>query len=169
MTKKLVTEESGHYYTRAGGTYTEVSPGGSSTDPNAVHKTIAGEIAELTLKEAPGSSDVVMIEDASAGNAKRRATVASLTGSGGVPEAPNDGKLYGRKSTGWVEATASAVGADATGAATAAVGAHVSGTTHIAEAPSDGTQYARKNAGWEAVGGSGLTHAQVLSRVLLGG
>jgi hypothetical protein len=168
MTKRIVFEESGHYYTKANGTSTEVSPGGSATDPNAIHKTTAGEIAAITLKEAPGASDVVLIEDASAGNAKRRVTVASLSGSGGVPEAPNDGKLYGRKSAGWVEATATAVGADASGAATAAVGSHVSGTTHLPDAASDGKQYARKDGAWsEVVSGSGLTHAQVMSRVIL--
>ena len=119
MTKRVVLEESGHYYTRIGATSTEVFPGGSATDTDAIHKTTSGEIAALTLKEAPGSSDLVMIEDASASNAKRRVTVASLSGSSGVPEAPNDGKLYARKSLGWVEADAAAVGADASGSASA--------------------------------------------------
>ena len=41
----------------------------------------------------------------------------------------------------------------------------------ITDAPSDGTTYCRKNAAWvEApTGSAGLTHPQIMSRVLLGG
>jgi hypothetical protein len=49
------------------------------------------------------------------------------TGSGGVPEAPNDGKLYARKSLAWTEATAAEVGAEAAGT----TAAHAALTTGV--------------------------------------
>ena len=51
-------------------------------DPDAFHKDVANEIGSLTLV-APADSDVVLVEDASAGFAKRKVTVASLGGGGG--------------------------------------------------------------------------------------
>jgi hypothetical protein len=65
--------------------------------------------------------------------------------------------------------TYSSVGADVAGAATSAVAGHVSAVTHLSDAASDGKQYARKDGTWtEVVAGSGLTHAQVMSRAILG-
>lgn len=49
---------------------------------------------------------------------------------GGIPEAPNDGNLYGRKNEEWSQVT---------------------GTGGIPEAPSDGSLYGRKDKSWEKV------------------
>lgn len=51
----------------------------------------------------------------------------SLSGTGGIAEAPKDGKTYGRNNGSWVE------------------------TSQMDEAPSDGNAYARKNKGWANV------------------
>lgn len=51
----------------------------------------------------------------------------SLSGSGGISDAPKDGKTYGRNNGSWVE------------------------TSQMDEAPSDGNAYARKNKGWASV------------------
>lgn len=48
----------------------------------------------------------------------------SLSGTGGIAEAPKDGKTYGRNNGSWVE------------------------TSQMEEAPNDGSAYARKNKGW---------------------
>lgn len=59
----------------------------------------------------------------------------------GIPEAPEDGKLYGRKDGVWEE---------------------VVGGSGVPEAPEDGKQYARKDAGWsEVTGGPGDTYTNV--------
>ena len=52
-----------------------------------------------------------------------------IAGGGGIPDAPSDGTLYGRKNAAWDAVPAPG----------------------IADAPSDGTLYARKNAAWDAV------------------
>lgn len=51
-------------------------------------------------------------------------------GGGGVPEAPNDGSLYGRQSEDWQEIDLS---------------------TKVDEAPQDGNKYGRKDVAWEAI------------------
>ena len=51
----------------------------------------------------------------------------SLSGTGGITDAPKDGKTYGRNNGSWVE------------------------TSQMEEAPSDGNAYARKNKGWASV------------------
>ena len=51
----------------------------------------------------------------------------SLSGTGGISDAPKDGKTYGRNNGSWVE------------------------TSQMGEAPSDGNAYARKNKGWTKV------------------
>ena len=51
----------------------------------------------------------------------------SLSGAGGISDAPKDGKTYGRNNGLWVE------------------------TSQMDEAPSDGNAYARKNKGWASV------------------
>jgi hypothetical protein len=55
--------------------------------------------------------------------------------SGGIPDAPTDGQLYGRQDAGW---------------------AVISSGGGIADAPSDGTLYGRKSAAW-----AHLTHADI--------
>lgn len=52
--------------------------GGPGVDTTAIHNNVAGEILALTAKSAPTGSDLLMIEDVAAGNAKRRATLSSL-------------------------------------------------------------------------------------------
>lgn len=59
-------------------------PGGSGTDPDAIHDNVAGEIAAVALKATPVSADLLLIEDSAAANAKKRVTVGSLPG-GAVP------------------------------------------------------------------------------------
>lgn len=99
-------------------------------------------------------------------------------GSGaGIPDAPADGKLYGRKNALWVEVTGGGGGGgtaedttydNATSGLTAtnvqdALDELAAGS--VQEAPVDGKQYARKDAGWTEVtggGGSGLTYVQKL-------
>lgn len=49
----------------------------------SIHTNIAGEIAAVTLKATPTNSDLLLIEDAAAGNAKKRVTIGSLPSSGG--------------------------------------------------------------------------------------
>lgn len=51
----------------------------------SIHTNIAGEIAGVTLKASPTGSDLLLIEDAAAANAKKRITIGSLPSSGGVP------------------------------------------------------------------------------------
>jgi hypothetical protein len=103
MTKRIVTEEDGRYYIRQGGTFTEVSPGGSGNATSIRGRAVSSA--------TPGDGDSYRW------SAQESAWVPSAGGSGGVPEAPNDGKIYGRKSLGWTETTASSVGADTSGAA----------------------------------------------------
>ena len=66
-----------------GGTYPNptVNDGADST---AIHDDTAGEILAITLKGAPVSADVLLIEDSADSNNKKRVTVGSLpTGGGG--------------------------------------------------------------------------------------
>lgn len=56
---------------------------------------------------------------------------AGASGSSGIPEAPVDGKTYGRKDAGWTEIVSGSGGGGG-----------------IEEAPTDGNYYMRKDAGW---------------------
>lgn len=56
---------------------------------------------------------------------------------GGIPDAPVDGNLYGRKNASWITVPASG----------------------IPDAPSDGTLYGRKNASWSIVPAGGVPEA----------
>jgi hypothetical protein len=51
-----------------------------TTDPNAIHGNVSGEIAAITSKTTPASADFILIEDSAATNAKKRITVSSLLG-----------------------------------------------------------------------------------------
>jgi len=57
----------------------------------------------------------------------------SAGGGGGIPEAPIDGNVYGRKNAGWTA---------------------VSGSSGISDAPSDGNIYGRENSSWVKITGS---------------
>lgn len=48
------------------------------TDADAVHDNVSGELAAITLKGTPTTSDILLIEDAAAGNAKKRTTIGDL-------------------------------------------------------------------------------------------
>lgn len=65
-------------------TWTQVNTGGSSTDPDAIHDNVAGEIAAITEKVVPIATDLLIIEDSALGNVKRKVQVGNLpTGGGG--------------------------------------------------------------------------------------
>lgn len=48
------------------------------TDSNAIHDNVAGEIAAVTAKGTPTTSDYLLIEDAAASNAKKSITLGDL-------------------------------------------------------------------------------------------
>lgn len=57
--------------------------GGSSTDTDAIHTTISGELYSLTEKTTPVDNDIVVIEDSENGYQKRRVRFGNFpTGSG---------------------------------------------------------------------------------------
>ena len=56
---------------------------GSSTDADAIHDNVSGEIATITEKASPISGDLLLIEDSAASNAKKRVQVGNLPG--GIP------------------------------------------------------------------------------------
>lgn len=64
------------------GYWTGVTGGG--TDGNAVHVNQAGEIAAITAKGTPTTSDYLVIEDAAASNVKKRITIGDLPSGGGA-------------------------------------------------------------------------------------
>lgn len=51
-------------------------------DSTALHDDTAGEILAITLKAAPGGTDVLVLEDVSAANIKKRTTAAAIAASG---------------------------------------------------------------------------------------
>lgn len=88
----------------------------------------------------------------------------------GISDAPNDGVLYGRQSTGWSPVAGSTPASNPPLMdGTAAVGGsikyaredhrHPTDTTRVSDAPSDGTLYARRNAAWTTVPPSGIADA----------
>lgn len=60
------------------GTYPNPGVNGGA-DSTAIHDNIAGEIAAITLKAAPASADLLVIEDSAAADAKKRITVGAIT------------------------------------------------------------------------------------------
>jgi hypothetical protein len=53
-------------------------PGGADAD--AIHDNVAGEIAALTEKASPASADLIIIEDSTTGNAKKKVQIGNLPG-----------------------------------------------------------------------------------------
>lgn len=104
MAKKTVRYDTvgGAFSYRDASTDVTINPGGSGN---------ATSIRSIPVSTATPSDGNALTYDAD------KEELSWASGSGGVPEAPNDGKLYARKSAGWVEADASAVGADTSGAA----------------------------------------------------
>lgn len=65
-------------------TWTQVNTGGTSTDTDAIHDNVAGEIVLITEKIVPVAADILIMEDSAAGYAKKRVQVGNLpTGGGG--------------------------------------------------------------------------------------
>lgn len=62
----------------------EITVDENSTDLNAIHKNISGEINSLTLKETPHINDLVIIEDSQDSNKKKKAKISSIGSSSGV-------------------------------------------------------------------------------------
>ena len=58
--------------------------GGGTTDADAIHDNVAGEIAAIAEKVTPIAADLLVIEDSAAGNIKKRVQVGNLPG-GGAP------------------------------------------------------------------------------------
>jgi len=58
---------------------------------NLLHDNVGGEIAAVTAKATPTTSDILLIEDAAASNAKKRITIGDLpSGGGGISEVSDD-------------------------------------------------------------------------------
>ena len=55
----------------------------AGADTTAIHVGTASEISAITLKTTPTSSDLLVIEDVAAGNAKKRITIGTLPSGGG--------------------------------------------------------------------------------------
>ena len=56
---------------------------GGGTDANAVHVNVGAEIAAITAKATPTTSDIILIEDAADLNKKKKITIGDLPSSGG--------------------------------------------------------------------------------------
>jgi hypothetical protein len=65
-----------------GGTYPNPTVN-DGADGTAIHDNVAGEINAVTEKVSPGGTDVLLIEDALAGFAKKKVQIANLPGGGG--------------------------------------------------------------------------------------
>lgn len=82
------------------------------------------------------------------------AIAAGSGGGGGIPEAPEDGKTYGRNNAAWSEVGTGGGGisdAPVDGSKYARQDAGWVSFTEFTEAPSGGAKYARQNAQWAAV------------------
>jgi len=56
---------------------------GSGTDDDAIHDNVAGEISSIAEKASPDSNDVIIVEDSSSSNAKKKVKIGNLpTGTG---------------------------------------------------------------------------------------
>lgn len=58
-------------------------------DDDAIHDDVSGEIAAITEKVSPVNTDLVIIEDSAASNAKKRVQVGNLPGGGGGGGGPS--------------------------------------------------------------------------------
>lgn len=69
---------------------------GSGTDSDAIHDNVSGEISAITEKVSPVSTDMIIIEDSEASNAKKMVQIGNLpggSGGGGCFEADVNGDL----------------------------------------------------------------------------
>lgn len=77
---------------------------------------------------------------------------------GGIPDAPNDGKQYARQSLGWSEVVAGGTTDLSAYQTTAQADAKYQAKgDYLTDAPDDGKNYARKNNGWAEIVASGGT------------
>jgi hypothetical protein len=60
------------------GAVVTLGAGGGGTDTNAIHKNVAAEISTITEKTAPSLTDLLVIEDSAASNAKKRVQIGNL-------------------------------------------------------------------------------------------
>lgn len=71
-------------YSQLGHTHTESDITDlDHTDPNAIHKNVAGEISTVAEKASPVSADLLLIEDSADSNNKKRVQIGNLPGGGG--------------------------------------------------------------------------------------
>lgn len=70
---------------------------------NVIHTNKPAEISNIESKAIPNSNDFVLIEDSEDAFNKKKIPISMLGGGvGGIPDAPVDSKVYGRKDGGWV-------------------------------------------------------------------
>lgn len=62
-------------------------PGTGTVDTDAIHDNLAGEIILITAKDVPSNFDLLLIEDASDSNNKKRVEIGNLPGGQGIPDA----------------------------------------------------------------------------------
>jgi len=58
--------------------------GGPGSDTTAIHRDTSAEISTITEKTTPAGTDLLIIEDSAAANAKKRVQIANLPSSGGA-------------------------------------------------------------------------------------
>ncbi len=59
---------------------------GAGSDSDAIHDNVAAEISAVTEKVSPVDADLVLIEDSSAANAKKRIRLGNIPGGGGAED-----------------------------------------------------------------------------------
>lgn len=72
--------------TDEGGGVARLDFGSAATDGAAIHDNEAGEIALITEKITPVSTDLLLIEDSAAANAKKKVQIGNLPGGGGATD-----------------------------------------------------------------------------------
>jgi hypothetical protein len=81
-------------------------PAGSSTDPDAIHVNVAGEIAGIAGKASPVAADLIVIEDSEDSDAKKSVQIGDLPGGSGGVEVKKNGTPVGtRTAINFIEGT----------------------------------------------------------------
>ena len=75
-------------YNTSTSTWIAISMTGGTSDPDAIHDNVAGEIAAITEKTSPVDADLLLIEDSEDSNNKKRVEVGNLA-TGGASERVN--------------------------------------------------------------------------------
>jgi len=65
-----------------------------TSDPDAIHDNVSGEISALTEKATPASADLIIIEDSASSNVKKKVQVGNLPGGSSSP-LTTKGDVYG--------------------------------------------------------------------------